>query len=294
MTLVAANVAGRLVHVSDGSRDEDPAAYQLWQHITDVWSFVLTAFNRDSLDGHGMAIAPPCTMARATTTCYGTVDGSSSATVTDSPSIASAPGVDVVAHELAHAITARETGLIYWAQSGALHESLADIFASQVKQYVADQKADQADWLIGDKLFAPAVQANALRSLADPGSAYDDAVLGKDPQPSTMAGYIHGVEDNGGVHVNSGIPNRAFYLAATNIGGLCWEGAGLIWYAALISGRLARGARFAEFAALTVEQAAKLFPSSGRGRRGQGRMGAGRCPGRLTDEVRIREERDHR
>jgi len=253
---------GKLISVSDRLQEEHPTEYQLWQHITDIWSFALAAFHRDSLDGRGMAIAATLHYDRSYDNAFWDgrrlILGDGDGVIFDSVSA----GVDVVAHELAHAITACETGLIYWAQSGALHDSLADVFASQVKQYVADQKADQADWLIGGRLFAPDVHAVALRSLADPGTAYDDAVLGRDPQPSTMAGYVHGVEDNGGIHVNSGIPNRAFYLAATNIGGFSWEGAGLIWYAALTSGRLGRTARFTDFAELTVEQAAKLFPGS--------------------------------
>ena len=59
----------------------------------------------------------------------------------------------------------------------------------------------------------------ALRSMKAPGTAYDDPVLGKDPQPAAMAGYVQTSTDNGGVHINSGIPNHAFYLAAIAIGG---------------------------------------------------------------------------
>jgi Zn-dependent metalloprotease len=253
---------GRPVHLSDRLSDDDPGAYRLWQQLTEVWDFALNAFSRNSLDGGGMVVVSTLRYGEG----YDNVmwDGRR-LILGDGDGITFGPvgaGVDVVAHELAHAITSCEAGLMYWAQAGALQESLADVFATQVKQYVADESVDQADWLVGREVFAPGIDADALRSLADPGSAYDDAVLGRDPQPSTMSGYVHGVEDNGGIHINSGIPNRAFYLAATNIGGFSWEGAGLIWYAALTSGRLERGARFSEFATLTVEQAARLFPGS--------------------------------
>ena len=56
-----------------------------------------------------------------------------------------------------------------------------------------------------------------------PGTAYDDPLVGKDPQPAHMDDYVETIRDNGGVHINSGIPNRAFYLAATEIGGYAWE-----------------------------------------------------------------------
>ena len=58
-----------------------------------------------------------------------------------------------------------------------------------------------------------------------------------------MADYVETTEDNGGVHLNSGIPNRAFHLAAIALGGNAWEGAGRIWYAALTGPAFRRGRR---------------------------------------------------
>ena len=63
-------------------------------------------------------------------------------------------------------------------------------------------------------------------------------MLGRDPQPAHMDGFVVTRDDNGGVHINSGIPNHAFYLAAKALGGHAWERAGLIWYRALTSGTL--------------------------------------------------------
>ena len=153
-------------------------------------------------------------------------------------------------------------GLIYWSQPGALNESVSDVFGSLVKQYAANEKADQADWLIGEGLLAPGVNGVALRSMKSPGTAYDDPVLGKDPQPADMDHYVTGIEDNGGVHINSGIPNRAFYLAATSIGGFAWETTGLIWYTTLLSPYLRRTTKFLGFAKLTVYYASSLFPGT--------------------------------
>jgi Zn-dependent metalloprotease len=130
-----------------------------------------------------------------------------------------------------------------------------------VKQYHATprQTADQADWLIGAGLFTAAVHGVALRSMKAPGTAYDDPTLGKDPQPATMAGYIHTSTDSGGVHMNSGIPNHAFYLAALNLGGFAWERAGRIWYETLTDRQLSIDATFTEFAQITVKHAYLLF-----------------------------------
>ncbi|WP_446893643.1 M4 family metallopeptidase, partial [Acinetobacter sp. NS4_7] len=74
-------------------------------------------------------------------------------------------------------------GLEYQGQSGALNESLSDVFGALVEQHALGQTADEATWLIGAGIFAEAVQGAALRSMSAPGTAYDDDVLGKDPQP---------------------------------------------------------------------------------------------------------------
>jgi len=159
--------------------------------------------------------------------------------------------VDVLGHELTHAVTERTAGLVYEGQSGALNESVSDVFASCLKQRLLGQDAVEGDWLIGAGLFLPGVKGRALRDMAHPGTAYDDPVLGKDPQPAHMDDYVDTTDDHGGVHLNSGIPNRAFQLAAVAIGGSAAEGAGRIWYAALTGGLPSR-ADFGAFAAATV------------------------------------------
>ncbi len=88
--------------------------------------------------------------------------------------------------------------------------------------------------------------------MAAPGTAYDDPRLGQDPQPAQMSDYVETTDDNGGVHLNSGIPNRAFHLAATGIGGTSWEGAGRVWYAALTGDLVSGRTDFAGFAAATI------------------------------------------
>jgi Zn-dependent metalloprotease len=139
---------------------------------------------------------------------------------------------------------------------------MSDVFGSMVKQYSkrSKQTAASADWLIGAGLLAKGINGVALRSMKAPGTAYDDPQLGgKDPQPSTMDGYVETSDDDGGVHINSGIPNHAFYLAATAFGGYAWEKAGKIWYAALADPKLKATATFVTFANRTVANAQALF-----------------------------------
>ncbi|MBI5161891.1 MAG: M4 family metallopeptidase [Micrococcales bacterium] len=172
--------------------------------------------------------------------------------------------VSVIGHELTHGVTQYTAALNYANQAGALNESISDVFGALVEQHSAQQTASAASWLIGEGLFTPSVRGVALRSMKAPGTAYDDPVLGTDPQPATMAGYVTTREDNGGVHINSGIPNRAFYLLATTLGGRAWERAGQIWYDTLLGkgGKLPAAATFARFARATVSAAGARYGGS--------------------------------
>ena len=166
---------------------------------------------------------------------------------------------DVLAHEFSHGVVQYTSGFTYNGQPGALNESIADVFAAMSIQHAAGQTADRASWLIGEGLFKPGINAKALRSMLEPGTAYDDPQLGKDPQVGSMADYIDTTEDNGGVHLNSGIPNRAFALAARSVGGHSWEQTGKVWYAALTSSSVGASTDFREFADATVAAATQLF-----------------------------------
>ncbi len=163
--------------------------------------------------------------------------------------------VTVIGHELAHGFILAQTPLQYQGQSGALQESMADVFGVLVEQHLLNQDVEGASWLVGAGLFTDQVQGLALRSLKAPGTAYDDDVLGKDPQPASMDAYVETTQDRGGVHINSGIPNRAFYLCAMELGGYAWERAGRIWYDAIVSGQIAATYTFPEFATLTLAAA---------------------------------------
>jgi Zn-dependent metalloprotease len=142
---------------------------------------------------------------------------------------------------------------VYRNQSGALNESISDVFGSLVTQYAKGQTADQASWLIGAEIVGP-VLAPALRSLKDPGNANPH-----DDQPADMDHFVHTSEDNGGVHTNSGIPNHAFYVVATTMGGKAWEKPGIIWYDAMRDPRVRPNADFLTFAKATLRSAKQRF-----------------------------------
>ncbi len=214
-----------------------------------------TDLGRDSYDGKGAGVVATVHYGRdyvnafwdGTQLVFGDGDGEVFARFTKA--------LDVVAHEFGHAVTQYAAGLVYEDQPGALNESLSDVFAACVKQRLEKQTAGEADWLIGEGLFLPKVKARALRDMAEPGTAYDDPELGKDPQVGHMDDFVTTEDDNGGVHLNSGIPNKAFHLAATAIGGMTWEGAGRIWWQAWTDSGLRPDTDFAGFAAVTIEAA---------------------------------------
>jgi len=166
--------------------------------------------------------------------------------------------LDIIGHELAHGVTQYEAELVYFQQPGALNESMSDVFGSLVKQYQRGQAADQADWIIGEGLLTSNVNGIGIRTLKAPGTAYNDPVLGRDPQPAHMRDYVNTASDNGGVHINSGIPNHAFYLTALELGGFAWEKAGQIWYVTL-KDKLGANSNFLQCAALTYQAAGELF-----------------------------------
>lgn len=166
--------------------------------------------------------------------------------------------LDVIGHELSHGVTQYTAGLSYVGQTGALNEHYSDVMGILVKQYTLGLDASQSDWIIGRELLGPQVKGKGLRSMSHPGTAYDDPILGRDPQPAHMLDYVFTTEDRGGVHINSGIPNRAFYLVATAVGGKAWVVAGRIWYEVLTR-RLGANAKFQDQARETYAVAGELF-----------------------------------
>ncbi|MGC0332104.1 Zn-dependent metalloprotease [Streptomyces sp. SAI-170] len=246
---------GKKVRAEGEEPGRDATVNRAYAGLGATYELFLTAFARDSIDGSGLPLDATVhyeedynnAFWNGEQMVFGDGDGEIFLDFTIP--------VDVIGHELAHGVTQYTANLAYFGQSGALNESLSDVFGSLIKQYTLGQTATEADWLIGAGLLAPRVTGTALRSMKEPGTAYDDDVLGKDPQPATMDDYVHTGRDNGGVHINSGIPNHAFYLAATALGGHAWERAGRVWYDVLTGGELHEDALFTDFATLTVKAA---------------------------------------
>lgn len=250
---------GHTVREEGNGPTGDPAVDEAYDGFGGTYEFFWKHFRRDSIDDEGMHLEGIVHYGRKFDNAFwdgqrmvfGDGDGELFNRFTAS--------LDVIAHELAHGVTEDEAALIYIGEPGALNESMSDVFGSMVKQYVVQQKAEDADWLIGAELLAEGVDGIALRSMREPGTAYDDRVLGKDPQPGHMDDYVETTADNGGVHINSGIPNRAFCIVATTLGGYSWERAGRIWYESLSSPRLGTKIRFSGFARITEQSAERIY-----------------------------------
>ncbi|WP_396410889.1 M4 family metallopeptidase [Kocuria kalidii] len=258
-----AELPGTLVRSEGDPAGEDPAVDEAYDGLGATFDLMQEVFGRNSLDDAGMPLLGTVHYQDRYNNAawdghqmiFGDGDGQYFNRFT--------AAVDVIGHELAHGVTTHESDLLYMYQSGALNEHFSDVVGAMVKQYVSvpRQTAADADWVIGAGLFTSAVNGVGLRSMKAPGTAFDDAVLGKDPQPDHMSRFVHTLDDNGGVHINSGIPNRAFYLAATGLGGFSWDKAGRIWYAAMRDPELRSlrwTAQFTDFARLTVQHAAAL------------------------------------
>ncbi|MGW4344584.1 M4 family metallopeptidase [Streptomyces sp. NPDC004690] len=253
------DLPGRKVRSEGQQPGKDASVNRAYSGLGATFELYLKAYKRDSIDGRGLPLDASVhydekynnAFWNGEQMVFGDGDGEIFLDFTIP--------VDVIGHELTHGVTQHTANLEYQGQSGALNESVSDVFGSLIKQYTLAQTAAQADWLIGAGLLAPRVTGKALRSMKAPGTAYDDDVLGKDPQPATMDHYVHTGSDNGGVHINSGIPNHAFYLAATALGGHAWEKAGQIWYDVLTGGKLKSDAQFADFATLTVKAARERY-----------------------------------
>ncbi|MBT2513940.1 M4 family metallopeptidase [Arthrobacter sp. ISL-30] len=237
----------------------DAAADEAYEGLGHTHRLYADAFGRNSIDGGGLALDATVHFGNLYDNAFwdgqqmvfGDGDGEIFQRFTRS--------LSVIGHELAHGVTQYTAALAYRNQAGAINESMSDVFGALVEQYFNGESAAEASWLIGQGLFTDQVQGSALRSLKAPGTAYDDDILGKDPQPDSMDSYVRTSTDNGGVHINSGIPNKAFYLAASAIGGNAWEAPGQIWYGALTSGSLPTTCTFSRFAKATLSAAEELF-----------------------------------
>lgn len=253
---------GKLVRSEGQAKKADAAVNEAYDHSGTTYDFYDKIFSRNSLDNNGMTLISTVHVAEPDETgqlvpmnnafwngeqmAYGDGDGTTFQRFTRS--------LDVVGHELTHGVQSYTSNLTYYGQSGALNEHFADVFGILVRQWNNGEKALKANWVLGAEVFAPAPTRRGIRDMENPGTAFvNDPDLGTDPQPAHMSKLYTGARDRGGVHINSGIPNRAFVLTAKALKGNAWDVAGRIWYDTLL--QLTTSSEFVECAKLTVQVA---------------------------------------
>jgi Zn-dependent metalloprotease len=254
------HLPGELVRNEGGPPTGDAAADEAYDAIGLSYRFFKDVFGRNSIDGKGMPIDAvvhygknyPNAFWNGRQIIFGDGDGRIFQRFTIVP--------DVAAKQFANGVVSTSSSLVYWEQSGALMNAIAVILAVLCKQHANQQRVSEADWVLARGILYPHVKGSGIASVAEPGTAYNDPnLLGVDSQPVHMRGYTKTSDDAGGVHLNSGIPCKAFYLTATALGGYAWERAGRIWYVTLRDRILKPNARFADFARLTLRHAQKLY-----------------------------------
>lgn len=246
---------GKLVRKEGDPASKDLAVNEAYDFSGTTYDFYFKIFKRRSLDNQGMSIVSSVHLLNKFNNAfwngqqmaYGDGDGELFLRFTKS--------LDVVGHELTHGVVANECNLRYQGQSGALNEHFADTFGIMVKQWKLKQSVIKADWLVGSELMAPQSGVKSIRTFTQDKAFENNRDIGSDMQPKHMRNLYIGNSDNGGVHINSGIPNHAFYLFARAIGGNSWESAGAIWYETMR--KLSSDSVFADMVATTTMIAVK-------------------------------------
>lgn len=236
----------------------DPVAIRARQGLVGTYMYYHDVHKRDSLDGKGMPFSGYIHYGLNYENAYWDGDGhmvfgGGDGKVFDDFT----KDLDVIGHELTHAVTQYTANLVYERQPGALNESMSDVFGILFKQRVKNQTVEESNWLIGEDVV---IGPDALRSMRH-GKAYSNhSVLGDDPQPESMDEYVELSlnNDEGGVHLYSKIPNMAFHSVSMALGGYAWDKAGQIWYHTLTHS-LKPTSNFEDFANATIKSAKKLY-----------------------------------
>lgn len=250
---------GTLRRSENGPASDDPTVNQAFEAAGITYNFYKKVFGRESLDGAGYPLISSVhfgiNVANAfwngTQMVYGATDGHFFLPFTASLGIA--------AHEMTHGVVNFSTNLAYAGQSGALNESFCDAMGVAVEQWHGKQNVAAASWTLGREIAGPGLgDVAGFRSFLADKAFEDHPVLGTDPQPKHMDVYVNMNEDHGGVHVNSGIPNHAFYRAAQALGGNVWDRTAHIWYEAFTK-TLNQNATFVDAATATALAAKRLY-----------------------------------
>lgn len=253
---------GKEVHPGDKARFEGEAATGnndvdlVYDYTGKVRDFYKNVFGRDSIDDQGMKMISTVNYGENFQNAFWNGKQMTYGHPSEKSPFKTFVLLDVTGHEITHGVTQNTSGTLYWGQAGALNEHLSDVMGELVQQYSLKQTADQADWVVGDGIWKDGIKGRGIRDMLHPGTAFDDPKIGKDPQPAHMKDYVRTWKDMGGVHYNSGIPNRAFATFARAVGGNAWDKPGHIWHEA--SQHMGMLPSFASFAEETIKAAKKL------------------------------------
>ncbi|MDT0676979.1 M4 family metallopeptidase [Autumnicola musiva] len=249
---------GKLVRREGQEPVEDPAVNEAYDYSGNTYDFYWELFNRDSLDDSGLTLISSVHLGENYNNAFWNGSQMAYGDGDDFIFRRFTRGLDVIGHELTHGVISYTSRLVYRNEAGAINEHLADVFGSLVKQWVLKQDAETANWLMGEEIIIPSPTRKAIRDMRNPGTAYvNDPDLGTDPQPDHYANKYTGMQDNGGVHINSGIPNKAFCEAALQMGGFAWEKAGRIWYEAML--QLNSNSNFEQLVRITANITINLY-----------------------------------
>lgn len=250
---------GTLVRAEGQEDVSDEAVNEAYHFSGDAYDFYEEIFQRNSLDNEGMALVSSVhprwwnnAFWTGTQMVYGDGDKRIFQRFTRS--------LDVVGHELTHGVQQFTSNLHYYGQSDALNEHFSDVFGVLIRQWRNQETIETTNWLVGAEILIPVdppAIRRGIRDMENPGTAYDDPDMGQDPQPNHISQIYEGPADNGGVHINSDIPNRAFVLTAQALGGSAWGVAGRIWYKTMLA--LPRDSQFIDCVEMTVGVAAEDY-----------------------------------
>ena len=252
-----AGLPGRLVRREGSQPSQDISVNEAYDHSGITHDFFNQRFSRNSLDDRGLTLMSSVHVGQKLNNAfwtgqqmaYGDGDGKLFTRFTRS--------LDVVAHELAHGVISYSANLLYENESGALNEHFADVFGMLTRQWHERTEAKGADWLVGKDIMGPEAKARGLRTFKAEKAYENNPWFGTDPQPKHLRDQFRGRSDNGGVHINSGIPNHAFYRFAVALGGNAWERAGGVWYETLLS--LPVEAQFTDMVLATEKTAVEQY-----------------------------------
>lgn len=220
----------KLVRDEGNPPSADESVNQSYEYTGEILKYFKEVLGRNSMDNQGMDLVVNVHFGEKYTNAFWDGDDISLGDGDGKIFLNFSKSLDVIAHEISHGLTQYTANFKYSGQSGALHEHFADVFASAITQYTLKQTSNDADWLIGNEIMGPELYGESIRSMSEPGTAYENSLMGKDLQPAHMKDYYTGTADNHGVHINNGIPNKAFYLVSEEIE---TQVAAQIWYNAM-------------------------------------------------------------